>query len=102
MISAGAIVSPGAELGRGVLLNTKASVDHDSRVGDFAHVSLGATVGARCVVGEETLVAPGATVASGCRIGARTVVGAGSVVVRDLPDDVVAWGAPARVVRPNR
>lgn len=102
MISAGAIVSPGAELGRGVLLNTKASIDHDTRVGDFAHVSPGATVGARCVVGEETLVAPGVTVVSGCRIGARTVVGAGSVVVRDLPDDVVAWGVPARVVRPNR
>ncbi|MCM3876889.1 MAG: acetyltransferase [Thermoanaerobaculia bacterium] len=102
MISAGAIVSPGAELGRGVLLNTKASIDHDTRVGDFAHVSPGATVGARCFVGEETLVASGVTVVSGSRIGARTVVGAGSVVVRDLPDDVVAWGAPARVVRPNR
>jgi sugar O-acyltransferase (sialic acid O-acetyltransferase NeuD family) len=99
MLSAGAIVAPGAELGRCVLLNTKASVDHDTRVGDFAHVAVGATVGARCVVGEEALVAVGASVVSGCRVGARTVVGAGAVVVRDLPEDVVAFGVPARIVR---
>ncbi len=98
MISAGAIVLPRAVIGRGVLLNTKASVDHDSVVGDFAHISPGATVGGRCRIGEETLIALGASVASGIHVGARTVVGAGGVVVRYLPDDVTAWGVPARVV----
>ena len=32
-------------------------------------------------------------------IGADTVVGAGAVVLGDLPDRVVAFGVPARVVR---
>ncbi len=99
MISAGAIVSPRAVIGRGVLLNTKASVDHDTVIADFAHVSAGATVGARCRVGEETLIALGASVVSGVTVGARAVVGAGAVAVRDVPDDVVAYGVPARVVR---
>jgi sugar O-acyltransferase (sialic acid O-acetyltransferase NeuD family) len=99
MISAGAIVTPGATIGRGALLNTKASVDHQSVLGDFAHVSAGGTVGANCVIGDETLIALGASVASGVRVGARVVVGAGAVVVRDLPDDVVAYGVPARVIR---
>ena len=36
------------ELGRGGIINTNASVDHDSRIGDFAHVSPGVTVGAQC------------------------------------------------------
>lgn len=98
MISAGAIVLPRAVIGRGVLLNTKASVDHDSVVGDFAHISPGATVGGRCRIGEETLIALGASVASGINVGARTVLGSGGVAVRDLPDDVTAWGVPARVV----
>lgn len=98
MISAGAIVAPRAAIGRGVLLNTKSSVDHDSVVGDFAHVAPGATVGGRCRIGEEAFIGPGATVASGVSIGVRTVVGAGAVVLQDLPDDVVAFGVPARVL----
>ncbi|HVE72398.1 MAG TPA: acetyltransferase [Thermoanaerobaculia bacterium] len=97
MISAGAIVAPRAILGRGVLLNTKASVDHDTVVGDFAHIAPGATIGGRCRIGDDAFIGPGATIASGVSIGARTVVGAGSVVLRDLPDDVTAFGVPARV-----
>jgi sugar O-acyltransferase (sialic acid O-acetyltransferase NeuD family) len=99
MISAGAIVTPRTTIGRGVLLNTKASVDHDSIVGDFAHISAGVTVGAKCVVGEEAMVGLGASISSGCRVGARSVIGAGAVVVRDIPDGVVAYGVPARVIR---
>lgn len=97
MISAGALVLPRAAIGRGVLLNTKSSVDHDTVLGDFSHVSAGATVGARCHIGHETLIALGASVASGMRVGSRTVIGAGACVVRDIPDDVVAFGVPARV-----
>jgi maltose O-acetyltransferase len=39
------------------------------------------------------IVCPGVT------IGRDTVVGAGAVVIRDLPDGVLAVGNPARVVR---
>ena len=102
MISAGAVVAPRATIGRGVILNTNSSVDHDTAVGDFAHVSAGATVGGRCVIGDETMIGLGASVLSGCRVGARSVIGAGAVVVRDIPDDVVAYGNPARVRRTLR
>jgi sugar O-acyltransferase (sialic acid O-acetyltransferase NeuD family) len=97
MISAGAVVSPGAILGRGVLLNTKASVDHDSFVSDFAHISAAATVGAHCRIGSETLIAMGSVIVSGFSVGSRTVIAAGACVVRDIPDDVMAFGIPARV-----
>ncbi len=101
MISAGAVVLPGVVLGDGVLLNTGCVVEHETHVGAFAHVSSGATVGARCRIGAETLVGLGASVLSGVAVGRGTIVGAGSVVVRDLPDAVVAFGNPARVVRPT-
>lgn len=97
MISAGAIVLPRAVIGRSVILNTKSSVDHDSVIGDFAHVSAGSTVGGKVRIGEETLIALGASVASGMTVGARSIIGAGAVVVRDVSDDVTAFGVPARV-----
>lgn len=99
MISAGVILAPRATIGRGVLLNTRSSVDHDSVIEDFAHLSPGSIVGGRVRVGEEALIGLGAAVMSGCRVGARSVIGAGAVVVRDIPDDVVAFGVPARVQR---
>jgi sugar O-acyltransferase (sialic acid O-acetyltransferase NeuD family) len=102
MISAGALVLPRVILGRGVLLNTKASIDHDSVAGDFTHISAGATVGAKVRIGEETLVALGSSIASRCSVGARSVIGAGAVVVRDIPDDVTALGVPARITSDRR
>jgi acetyltransferase EpsM len=97
MISAGAVVQPRAVIGRSVILNTKASIDHDSVAADFAHISVGVTIGANVRIGEETLIAAGATVVTDITIGARSIVGAGAVVVRDVPDDVTAFGVPARV-----
>ena len=87
----------GASGGRGVIVNTNASVDHDTMVGDFAHVSSGATVGARVRIGAETLISIGASVISDMTVGARTIIGSGAAVVAPIPDDVVAFGVPARI-----
>ncbi|MCC7442068.1 MAG: hypothetical protein IT285_10555, partial [Bdellovibrionales bacterium] len=38
----------------------------------------------------------------GVVIGADSVIGAGSVVLRDVPDRVVGWGAPFEVRRPRK
>ena len=51
------------------------------------------TVGEDCWIGGGAIICPGVT------IGNRCVIGAGSVVTKDIPDDSVAVGNPARVVR---
>jgi acetyltransferase-like isoleucine patch superfamily enzyme len=48
---------------------------------------------------DEAWLGYGVIVLSGVRIGKGAVVGAGSVVTRDVPDDAIAAGSPARVVR---
>ena len=50
-------------------------------------------------IGDNVWLGAGAIVCPGVTIGAGTVVGAGAVVTRDLPSDIVAVGAPARVLR---
>jgi carbonic anhydrase/acetyltransferase-like protein (isoleucine patch superfamily) len=67
----------------------------------------GATVGHvcvvhGCVVGAEALIGNGSTVQDGARIGRRTLIGAGSLVPpgMEIPDEVLAVGAPARVRGP--
>lgn len=99
VVFAGAIVQPGTTVGRHVILNTRASVDHDCRLGDFVHVAPGTTLAADVIVGEGAFVATGSAVIPGIAIGAWATVGAGAAVVRDVPEDAVVGGVPARGLR---
>jgi sugar O-acyltransferase (sialic acid O-acetyltransferase NeuD family) len=99
VIMPGAIVNVGVRIGRHAIINTKASVDHDGQLGDFSSVAPGATLCGLVQVGDYSAVSAGATVIHRKKIGQHTVIGAGSTVVRDIPDFVVAFGSPCRVVR---
>jgi len=50
-------------------------------------------------IGEDVWLAAGVILLDGVNIGSGSIVGAGSVVTRSLPENVIAVGAPARVVR---
>ena len=47
----------------------------------------------------ETWLGYGVIVLGGVHIGAGAVVAAGSVVIHDIPDNAIAMGSPARVVK---
>ena len=51
------------------------------------------TIGNDCWLGTGVIVCPGVS------IGNRCVIGAGSVVVNDIPDDSIAVGNPAKVIK---
>ena len=102
VIAAGAVVNPGAVIGENVIINTLAGVDHECQLEDGVHLSPGVRLAGRVTVGRGSWVGMGASVKERVRIGAGTVIGAGAVVLRDVPDGVVAYGVPARVVKENR
>lgn len=99
MVLAGAIVGVDAEIGDGAIINTAVSVDHDNQIGAFAHLSPGVHTGGEVQVGEGSHLAVGVSVRNRVSIGAWSLVGVGAAVVSDIPDFVVAYGVPARVVR---
>ncbi len=50
-------------------------------------------------IGDNCWIGGGATILPGVTIGNNVTIGAGSVVTRDIPDNTVAVGNPARVIR---
>jgi len=98
-ICAGAILCADAQIAEGCLINTAASIDHECRIEKYCHISPGARLAGRVTVGEFTHVGIGAVVIEKIRIGARSIIGAGAVVIRDVPDDVVVVGNPARIIK---
>jgi UDP-N-acetylbacillosamine N-acetyltransferase len=99
VIAAGAIINPGSKIGENAIVNTAASVDHECFVDDGAHVGPGARLAGRVVVERAAWIGVGAIAIDGVRIGANSLIGAGGVVVNDIPEGVVAYGNPAKVVR---
>jgi len=51
------------------------------------------TIGNDCWIGGGVIICPGVTIGNGC------VIGAGSVVTKDIPDNSMAVGNPAQVIK---
>jgi acetyltransferase-like isoleucine patch superfamily enzyme len=50
-------------------------------------------IGSNVFIGMDTLILPGVTIGNNC------VIGAGSIVTRDIPNNTVALGSPARPLK---
>jgi acetyltransferase EpsM len=98
VIAAGAVVNPGSIIGENVIINTSASVDHECIISDGAHLGPGAHLGGRVSVGRATWIGIGAIVKDRVKIGAGAMIGAGALVLEDVPDEILAYGVPARVI----
>lgn len=98
----GAILTTDVRLGRHVHVGTGATVSHDTEIDDFATLLPGCRVAGSSRVGRGATIAAGAIVVDNISIGQNAVVGAGAVVVRDVPENVVVVGVPARILRSHR
>ncbi len=103
---AGVELGNDVELGDGVYFihSLGTVVGGDARVGHRVRFYGNNTVGTARdngypVIEDDVEVGCGARILGPVRIGARSVIGANAVVLRDIPADCVAVGAPARVVR---
>lgn len=96
---AGCIFNTGAKLGDFTFFATGAQIEHDCIIEEFASVSAGSVMGGFVKIGKYSAVTLGCTIMDRLSIGENSVIGSGSLVNTNIPDNVLCYGSPAKVVR---
>lgn len=95
-VMVGAIIQPNVTLECNTIVNTKASIDHDTFIGPHSFIAPGVTICGNVYIGSESLIGAGSTIIQGVKINNNCTVGAGSVVVRDVVSNEIVLGVPAK------
>lgn len=92
-------IGPMAKVGRGSIINSGAVVEHECTVGEWAHVSVNATMAGRSSLGDFSMLGAGATVIDGLSVVGHVTVGAGAVVNQCIEVSGTYVGVPMRKLR---
>lgn len=95
-VFAGAVLQADTVVGRHVIINTGATVDHDCILEDFVHIAPGSHLAGDVEVGEGAFLGLASGVIPGVCVGAWSNVGAGGMVVDDVTARATVIGIPAR------
>lgn len=91
------IVTSGVSLGNFIQLNINVSIHHDCLLEDFVTIAPSVSIMGNVQIGAHAYLGAGTIVKQGINIGAGSIVGMGSVVVKDVPENSLVFGNPAKV-----
>lgn len=107
VIMMGSIINIGAQIGAGTMIDMGAVLGGRAIVGENSHVGAGAVLAgviepasAQPVrIGNNVLIGANAVVIEGVQVGDGAVVAAGAIVTKDVPENVVVAGVPAKIIK---
>ena len=98
-IMTGTVITNDVTIGKAVLINLNCTVGHDAVIAEFVELCPGVHISGNCKIGKLTFIGTNATVLPNITIGKNVIVGAGALVTKDLPDNVLVMGSPAKVIK---
>ncbi|TVQ78574.1 MAG: acetyltransferase [Flavobacteriales bacterium] len=96
VIGAGSIFTCDIQINNFVVINLNCTIGHDVVLESFVSLMPSVNLSGGVFVGEGTYIGSNATVLPNIRIGKNVIVGAGAVVTKDIPDNVIVKGIPAK------
>lgn len=94
-----AIINAGSIVGKGAIINTGSIIEHDSEIGEFSHIAPGAVLCGEVRVGKNTHIGAKSVIRQQIKVGSNVMIGIGSSVVKNINNDIVAYGNPCKEVR---
>ncbi|MDE0091589.1 MAG: UDP-3-O-(3-hydroxymyristoyl)glucosamine N-acyltransferase [Thaumarchaeota archaeon] len=84
---------------RGSKIDNLVHVAHNAKIGKNCSIVANSCIAGSCIIGENVSIAMTVTLREGIKIGSNSLVGMGSVVTRDVPEHVIVYGNPAKIIR---
>ena len=98
-IMPGAVLTNDIIVSKGTIINQLTSIGHDVMIEEFCEICPNVSISGNCKLGPYTFIGTGAIILPKVVIGKNVIIGAGSVVTKDIPDNSLALGMPAKVVK---
>lgn len=99
VLRAGVVINADAVIEDNVTVMEQSCIGHDVILRKHCQISGYVIVGGGSEIGEGTYIGLSVPVKDHIRVGSNAIVGMGSVVVREIPDNVIAMGNPARAMK---
>ena len=84
-------------IGDKVKIGSLCNIGHESEIGDLVEILNGSIIAGHVSIGKGAYLGIGVRVRNRVSIGEYSLIGMGSVVVKDIPENRVAYGNPCRV-----
>jgi len=94
-VMAGVVIQAGVTLEENVVINTRASIDHDCMISSHSFIAPGVILCGHVTLASSAFIGAGAVVIPNIHIGENAIVGAGAVVTKPVPDGWIVGGNPA-------
>lgn len=88
-------------IGNNVKIDNLCHIAHNCIIGDNNSIVALSMIGGSVRIDKNTYIAPGVIVKNQIYIGANSVVGMGAVVTKDVEDNKIVAGMPAKTIRDN-
>lgn len=107
VIMMGAVINIGAHIGTGSMIDMNAVLGARAYVGNRCHVGAGSVLAGvleppsatPVIIEDDVMIGANCVILEGVKVGKGAVVAAGSVVTKDVPENCVVAGIPAKVVK---
>lgn len=99
IICAGVICTVNVSIGKHTIVNLNSTIGHEVKVDDFVTIAPNVSISGNIYLRSLVEVGTGATLREKLEVGAGSVVGMGSVLTKNVDEEKVVVGNPARVIK---